>query len=145
LDRHQDDLMTFNWLRVFQPYGPGQDPMRFLPSVIRSLKSDLPVSIQAPNAVRDWITTRDIAASVLHLVKLKISGTVDVGSSSGISNLEICQKLEGIIKPQNPKFNISDNHDQSVLVASKGNILFETGWKPKDDLTAGLQWLLKGN
>ncbi len=145
LDLHQVDLMTFNWLRVFQPYGPGQDPKRFLPSVIRSLQTDLPLNILAPNAVRDWITTRDIAASVLHLVKLKISGTVDVGSTNGISNLEVCQKLEEIIKPQNPKFNISDNHDQSVLVASKGNILFETGWRPKDDLTAGVHWLLKGN
>ena len=40
--------------------------------------------------------------------------------------------------------NISDNHDQSVLVASRENILFKTGWTPKDDLSAGFDWVLKG-
>ena len=141
---HQDDLMIFNWLRIFQPYGPGQDSKRFLPSVIRSLERNLPVTIQSPYAVRDWVTTRDIASAVLHLVKLKTSGTVDVGSAEGISNLELCKKLGAIMNPQNLQFNISDNHDQSILVASRENILFKTGWSPKDDLSAGFDWVLKG-
>ena len=145
LNLHQDNLITFNWLRVFQAYGPSQDPNRFLPSLINSLRNELPISIQAPNVVRDWITTRDIASAVLHLIKLKISGTVDIGSTNGVSNLEIYQKIVDMIKPRNLKFAISKNQDQSALIASKDNILFETGWTSQDDLSSGINWILKGN
>jgi nucleoside-diphosphate-sugar epimerase len=142
---NQDSAMIFNWLRIFQPYGPGQDPNRFLPTVIRSLLDELPVSIQSPNSVRDWVTTRDIGAAVLHLTKLRASGTVDIGTTVGITNLEICRKLGDIVKPQNMRFDVSDSQDQSSLVASSDNILFESGWTPIDDLSTGIHWVLRGN
>lgn len=142
---NQDSSMIFNWLRIFQPYGPDQDPNRFLPTVIRSLLNELPVIIQSPNSVRDWVTTRDIGSAVLHLAKLRASGTVDIGTTVGITNLEICRKLGDIVKPQNLRFDVSDNQDQSSLVASSDNILFESGWTPIDDISTGINWLLKGN
>jgi nucleoside-diphosphate-sugar epimerase len=82
--------IDFTWLRLFQVYGPGQSTQRFIPTLCDHIRQKRLLTISNPNAVRDWIDVRDVAVSIRHIVEGASEHEIDIGTSHGLSNLDIC-------------------------------------------------------
>jgi nucleoside-diphosphate-sugar epimerase len=89
-------------LRVFNPYGPDQDPAFAVPGVVRSLLTGQPVSVRTPQAVRDFVEVGDAARAFVAAVDHLRPGqcpVVNIGSGAGVSIMELVRLAEGIFGP----------------------------------------------
>lgn len=132
------------WARIFYPYGPKQDSKRLIPKLINSLKRDEEIELADITSIYDWITTRDVADAISWSIHHEVPFEIDIGTGIGYTNLEILRKLESLLQrknrlPENLQHNVGLNEK---LIVSSESPLFKSGWKPKDSLDSGLQWML---
>jgi nucleoside-diphosphate-sugar epimerase len=81
------------WGRPFFLYGPGEDPARLVPSVIRSLLADWPVAISSGAQIRDYMHVEDLASALLALLDSPVVGDVNLASGVGTSLDEIVDEI----------------------------------------------------
>jgi nucleoside-diphosphate-sugar epimerase len=91
VDTFNSSDIDFVWLRLFQVYGPGQPSQRFIPTLCDHIRHNRLLSLTNPNAVRDWIDVRDVAISIRHIVESATEREMDIGTSHGLSNFDICK------------------------------------------------------
>lgn len=134
------------WARIFQPYGPGQDNSRLLPSSLRKLASWEKVSIHNTEVVLDWKSSRDIASSLAYVIDHDLPEIVDIGISIGISVGEVIRKLSILIGADSNLVSFSPGLSPSQcrlkLVVSQNSPILKDGWAPQDNLDSGLVWTL---
>ncbi|MBI3758832.1 MAG: NAD-dependent epimerase/dehydratase family protein, partial [Deltaproteobacteria bacterium] len=68
------------WARLFHMHGPGEDPTRLIPSVVRSLAAGAPFDLSPGLQVRDHLHVADVAAGIVKLTEPGIAGVVNVCS-----------------------------------------------------------------
>lgn len=141
----QNYSKRFTWARIFQPYGPNQDSLRFVPSTISSLIAGNPVILKNPNAVLDWISTRDIASALAFTLKSDLPEEIDVGTGVGTPLYVLVQKIRSLLNIL-PESILSDEaeaiHPLDSVVVGKKSPLFKHGWTPQDNIESGLKWAL---
>jgi nucleoside-diphosphate-sugar epimerase len=135
-----------SWARIFQPYGPNQDSRRLLPFARQELLAGNKFKVAHPNAILDWISSRDVASALTYAVKCPVNDIFDVGTSIPIPVMQVLKSLVSILNVDSNLLDCesmekSDNSDFSI-VASKQSPLFNAGWSPLDDLVSGLKWTL---
>lgn len=81
---YQDDRIVN--VRPYSVYGPGEAAHRFIPTIIRCLKTGEQMSIDC-DAVHDWIYVDDF-------VQAMFNGYTDIGSGMQVTNLGIVNALE---------------------------------------------------
>jgi nucleoside-diphosphate-sugar epimerase len=140
----KSSLTQFIWCRIFQPFGINQDSNRFLPYLISSLISDKEPVINHPNYSFDWIDTEDIAGAILYILEREIDGAVDVGTSDGITNLDLFHLLVRISGKKLGWTSPSLDETAKGLVMSRDAILLKSGWRPKIERRVGLSRLFDG-
>ena len=136
--------VRLTWARIFQPYGPGQDINRLLPSLIDSLKRVKPINLNDTSTILDWITTRDIASAVSWIMNNDTPVEVDVGTSFGYTNVELLRHLEDAFEDSHQweRFAGQGSTNAQVSLVGKDSPLFKSGWVPKDTLSEGIEWVL---
>lgn len=79
-------------LRLFSVYGPGEDPRRLVPSVLRALIERRPLELTAGEQVRDFVFVDDVAEALLDAaLRPGVDGlTVNLGSGVQTSVRELC-------------------------------------------------------
>ena len=115
---------THQWIRLFQVYGPGQSQTRFIPQLIRHMHEKTTLAINNPLTKRDWIDVRDVAESIQRLMIASNDVDIELGTSFGTTNLDICKHLETRFGlrwkfSDDASFDLSD-----TLVASSSSPLF---------------------
>jgi UDP-glucose 4-epimerase len=133
----------FLWLRIFQAYGPGENEVRLIPSLFTTLSKGDCFTLQNPNSVLDWITTRDISSALSYCLERDLEGCVDVGTSHGTSVLTLATLVRDLIGKG--EIAISDHVKTSSAefrVVAPDSRLFKSGWIPRDHLSDGLAWVL---
>ena len=132
------------WARVFYPYGPNQDKRRLVPYLINSLKDGKQVDLVDTSSVLDWITTRDISSAISWIIKNDTPTEIDIGTTIGYTNLDLTGHLEKLLgcsaklSPNSTQV-LTDNFVSRVGIDSP---LLKSGWRPKDDLISGLDWVI---
>lgn len=129
-------------LRVFNPYGSGQNPAFAVQSVVTRLAGGASLFINNPDAVRDFIHVDDVAYAFLCAAKTLRPGecpVVNVGTGRGVTILELARIGEKVF---GPAVSLETNPDQigqgGYVVAniSRGATLL--GWRPRISLEEGL-------
>ena len=129
--------MTWCWARIFNVYGPQEDPRRLVPSIIRALVSDQPDSISVINEQRDFLHVADVARALVVLAESGFSGPVNIGSGKAVTIQEIVDQIALVIGKQPPISNTSTAPIK--VVQAQTDILNRTiGFKPKYTLNTGL-------
>lgn len=83
-------------LRPFSVYGPYEEENRFIPTIIRNLLDNKPISITASDVRRDFIYIDDVVRGYLNTVAIasKNAGTIiNLGTGLQYSNDEVVQLL----------------------------------------------------
>ena len=138
--------ISFSWGRVFFSYGPHEQPVRLVPSVIVSLLRDTPVDVTLGTQMRDYLYSRDVASALVALLCSDVSGTVNIGSGEPVTIREITSKIGarlskaelinygGIETPQ---------YEPPLILADVRRLKKEVGWRPKYTLDKGLNETIK--
>ena len=134
----------FSWLRIFQPYGLKQDPIRLVPYLINGLKSKSNIELKDKKSLLDWVTTRDIASAVSWVLINSLPSELDIGTSVGHTNLDVLNHLEALLGKAKhfPILKQSTVESPEFLVVGKNSPIFTSGWRPKDTLRSGLAWVV---
>jgi nucleoside-diphosphate-sugar epimerase len=70
------------WARLFHLFGPGEDPRRFVPSLIAAFRENRPAHVRAADLIRDYASTAHVARCLVALLHTNGFGAFDIGSGS---------------------------------------------------------------
>lgn len=142
-DLLMETATRFSWVRIFQPYGLNQDSNRLIPYLINCLKNEKKIEINDQNSILDWVTTRDIASATSWVIKHSLPIELDVGTGCGYTNLEVLKHLEDLLgKCKNLEILGKPSLSRPQAVLGRQSPLLTSGWRPKDSLATGLDWLV---
>jgi nucleoside-diphosphate-sugar epimerase len=129
-------------LRVFSPYGPWDDPRRFIPMACRTLLAGESMHLATPRAVRDYLYIDDLLDLYRRVVELPVEpGEIfNAGSGRQVSVAEVAEQLRqltggpalliGAELPRRP--------EPSSWVADVSKARSLLGWTPRVSLEEGL-------
>jgi nucleoside-diphosphate-sugar epimerase len=131
-------------LRLFSPYGPWDDPKRFIPYLIGSLLKGQSPRVSTPQSVRDWIYIDDVLDLYLRTDALRrLSGEViNVGSGVQSSLGEVAELAQGVVGTGVQVAwgaVASTRSEPASWVSDIGKAREQLGWQPTTSLTAGLE------
>jgi len=137
-----DRRMQTCWLRVFQPYGPGEDERRLIPAMIRTLRGGLSFTIEQPGETRDFIHVTDVAGAVADAWRHQTHGEFDLGMSLG-HRLEAVGLMTAELMGVPSLIKVAKRSGRPLtLVADTRPLHISTGWSPTIDLRRGLEMLI---
>ncbi|HEV3312154.1 MAG TPA: NAD(P)-dependent oxidoreductase [Chloroflexota bacterium] len=129
------------WGRVFQPYGPGEDPRKLVPYVIRQLLNEKTATCSSGAQMRDFLYVSDVAGALVALLDSDIDGAVNIGSGHPIS----IKRLAGMIAAQldgRTGLAFEDPRPESrqapLVFADLTRLRDELGWSPAVAIDRGL-------
>jgi UDP-glucose 4-epimerase len=129
--------------RLFMVYGPGQrDLSKLIPFVILSLlKKEMPQLTSGKRLV-DWIYVDDVVDGLVCMAQVRnVEGeTIDIGSGELHSVQSIVLKIAELIDPTVALSfgGLSERPMEQIRVAGIERTFSKIGWRPKTDLTHGL-------
>jgi nucleoside-diphosphate-sugar epimerase len=91
---HASELgLELAWARLFFLYGPGEQPGRLVPSVVRALLAGERIATTAGEQVRDFLYVADAAAALQSVLASRLTGPVNVASGEGHRVGELLEHL----------------------------------------------------
>jgi UDP-glucose 4-epimerase len=129
-------------LRTYMTYGPCQNIVKLIPSVILSLQEGRSPKLSSGRWQADWIYVDDVIEGFLAAAhKPNVEGcTLDLGSGTLISVRAIVEQLVSIMKPSvQPLFGVLP--DRPLKPQCVANIVESEGkldWRPATSLSTGL-------
>jgi UDP-glucuronate decarboxylase len=131
----------FAWGRIFYPYGPGEDPRRALPALIRSLLAGETFDATEGAQVRDYVHVDDVASGFITLLESGADGVYNLCSGAPYTMKQIMTAAGSALGAESrirfgavpyrgwePKRICGDNAKLRAL-----------GWTPRYDLESGLR------
>jgi dTDP-glucose 4,6-dehydratase len=141
-------LMDVVITRCTNNYGPNQNPEKFIPKMIQSLKEneELPVYGDGKNS-REWIHVSDHVEAILMLLEAnQLKHYIyNIGSGHELSNLELIEALRKIAAESKSEIKFVQDrpaHDFRYALDSR-RIKEEFGWKPRVSFEQGLAELYR--
>lgn len=144
LARHSRDLgLACLALRIFNPYGPGQDPSFAVPGVVGSIQAGRAVRLAQPDAVRDFVAVDDVARAFLQGLSVLDPGAfqaVNVGSGHGVSIRELAAMARRVLGREVPvEIDPAGAGQGGCVVADISLAERLMGWRPRTGLLDGLE------
>lgn len=135
--------LQYDVLRVANPYGVRQDPLRkqgVISVFLYKYLNNEEITIWGDGSVvRDYVNVVDVARACLLSASSKNSGIYNVGSGVGLSLIDLLAVLENIVgsKPS-IKWLPGRGLDVPKIVLDCSHIHTELSWQPQIDLNVGL-------
>ncbi len=130
------------WGRLFFLYGPGEDPARLVPSVIRALLDGEHAATSTGTQVRDFMHVEDVAMALVALAQSDVTGPVNIGSGSPASVADIVELIGAVTR----RADLIDwgarptpALEPSRIVADVGRLEREVGYRPAISLSDGIR------
>jgi nucleoside-diphosphate-sugar epimerase len=135
------------WARIFFPYGPGEAPGRFIPSVIEGLLRREQVACTHGRQIRDFIHADEVAQACVTLVDGQANGAYNVGTGIGHSLREAAHAIIAHLgHGELVRFGEREApaHDDPYVVADASKMRREHGWSAAISLAEGIRRTLAG-
>jgi nucleoside-diphosphate-sugar epimerase len=135
----------FAWGRIFYPYGPQEDELRVIPSVIRALQGGQVFPSTLGEQVRDYIHVEDVATAFCALVEQQSDGVFNISSGLPITIRELLQTVGNLIgRADLIKFGAHPCRAwEPSFICGDNKKLKEIGWAPHFTLEQGLRQTLQ--
>jgi nucleoside-diphosphate-sugar epimerase len=134
------------WWRLFQPYGPGEDAIRFVPSMLRTLMAQQPFTVNAPADARDFIHVSDIAECAVACVMREPVGDFELGTGEGTTLEEAARLAAEMLRAdrlvRTRAITEAERLKATRIVAAPLLLMDATGWQPKIGLRGGFASLI---
>lgn len=134
-------------LRIFNMYGPGQDPSFLVPYLIDTLSKDRDITLKTPSAVRDFVYVTDIVNAFISSCAYKCKGleAFNVGTGSGTNVRDLAGSISSVVGKR-LKFRTDKNSSarRDCIVADSTKIKREIGWRPEVSVDEGVKLCFYG-
>lgn len=136
-------------LRLFHVYGRFEPDHRLIPSTIRNIMEDRPVTLTAPGLCHDFVHVDDVVEACLMaaLNEELTSQIFNIASGKQTANEEVVEMIGSII---GKRAQIAPNQfparqwDKSSWCGDISLAFEQFGWQPKISLEKGLQTVVSG-
>jgi nucleoside-diphosphate-sugar epimerase len=132
----------FAQARIFNVYGPGEDPRRFVPHVVNGLLRGEPCDLTPGDQVRDYLHVVDVASALVALAVSEVEGAVNVASSRPVTIATLAQTIARLLgRPDLLRLGARPPRpgDYACLYADNRLLRDRAGWRPRYGLEAGLR------
>lgn len=133
--------MDLCWARIFNPYGPGENPRRLVPSIVRAILTGEKARCTDGLQVRDLIHTADCGDAIAHLALSKLTGAVNVGSGTQGPIRDVARMIaDQLGRPELLALGALPRRPEEplVLVPELRRLFDEAGWTPRRTLEEGI-------
>ena len=135
--------IDFTWLRPFWIYGPYDDPLRMIPSVILALARAEKPALTLGEQRWDYLYVEDAVEAIWKVaVNPEAQGIYNMGSGEAHTIRSIVERIRDLIDPALPLGfgEVPYRPDQIMhLQADISRLKQATGWSPNVDLDEGLR------
>jgi nucleoside-diphosphate-sugar epimerase len=133
---------AFVVLRLFSVYGPGEDPRRLVPTLLRRARAGEPLRMASPDTVRDFVYLDDALDALLAFDRLAgLSGEViNLGSGRETRLDEVASLVQEVLGVRVPvEWNAMRRRwDASAWRADTARAEARLGWRARRTLRDGL-------
>jgi nucleoside-diphosphate-sugar epimerase len=145
--------LSVAWGHLFFVYGPGQEPPRLVPSVIRSLLRGEDAPCSEGTQIRDFQHVIDAASSFVALLDSPVYGAVNIASGRPVTVRDLVWRIGERLHAQHLlQFGARATRasDPPVVAADVDRLRNEVGWSDAFDLESGLDdtirwWRMREN
>lgn len=140
--------LKFVCIRPSNAYGNGQRPFigqGFISTALTSAMHGQPIKVFGQRGtIRDYIYVSDLAAGIVSaLEKGQLSGTYNLGSGVGLSNMDVIEAISPLIQGIGGKVRMEHLPDRTfdvkINVLDSTKLQEHTGWKPVVEFAEGLR------
>jgi nucleoside-diphosphate-sugar epimerase len=128
------------WGRVFFLAGPGEDPARFVPAIVRALIAGEEAAMTEGSQVRDILHVNDAGRAFAALAAGTLTGAVNVASGHGVRLVEVAREAEARIGRGRVRIGALPMRpdDPPRLVADVTRLRDEAGFRWRHDWRSAL-------
>jgi len=138
--------LSYAWGRIFFTYGPGDNPNRLIPYIVRTLKEGKEVKTSHGKQILDYLYIEDIANALVTLIDSDLEGPVNICSGQPIQLKDIIMNIARIMNGEHlirlGAIDAAPNAAK-LIVGNNSRLLTETNWKPKFGLEEGLKKIIE--
>lgn len=129
-------------LRIFLPYGTGQNPDMLLPQLVQRVREGRPILLDGADGLRaNPLAAPDFAEVVERFLSVDASGLYNVGGPEEVTLRQLGMLL-GKVMGREPCFEDRPGCRPPVLVGRTDSLRRVLGWAPATTVEAGLRaWL----
>lgn len=136
------EKISWAWGRIFNVFGPWENPNRLVPKVTRALLAGEEVKFDRGAALRDFMHVADAGEAFAALFASTATGPVNIGSGEAVSIREMVSMIaHQLEKTRQVVFdtlsNPEDEHPR--VIASVRRLREEVGWKTSRTLEERLR------
>jgi nucleoside-diphosphate-sugar epimerase len=134
--------VSIAWGRIFFLFGPHENPDRLIPSILHPLLEGNPACCRAGDHVRDLMHVHDVASAFAALLQSDVTGAVNIASGERATLGEISRRAARVVGREDlltVERQAPTPDNPAVILANVSRLYGELGWKPRYDLTAGLE------
>ena len=134
-------------IRPFSIVGPKMQETKLIPTVIRSIKNDIPLNLIDGN--HDFLDVRDLLSAldiiIYNIDQLK-GGVVNIGSGIQTSNIEVVRICEEVLNKKAIISEVEFKHNHSQVDSKKWQAditkIKRLGWEPKITLRESIEGMI---
>ncbi len=134
------------WWKLYQPYGPGEPAIRFVPSMLRTLSARQPFTVNAPADTRDFIHVSDIADAAVASLHRRATGVFELGTGEGTTLEEAARTAADLLGVprcvRTRALTDAERAKATSIVGAPAALTRATGWLPRVELRSGFASLL---
>ena len=129
------------WGRIFFLYGPGEQPGRLVPLMVRAQLHAKRAACSGAELRRDYLFVADVASALVALLDSPLEGAVNIGSGNAISIRAMVERI--VAKCGHPELvdfgaHASARQEVPLIVADTTRLGRELHWTPRVNLDHGL-------
>lgn len=138
-------------LKLFNIFGPGENPHRLFPSIYSKLSKNKEINLSDGNQIRDFLYIEDAVNAILHVAcvckKNNIIDEVNICSGNGISVKDFAKKIANKMNLDSRLLKFGKiqrrDTDYDTFVGDLNKLKDKYSWQPKHDLSSGINLYLK--
>jgi UDP-glucose 4-epimerase len=145
---NEDFKVPVTVLRLFNPYGPGQQGRFIVSYIFQCLTRNERPSLRTPNSRRDFIYIDDVCDAIYKTLGLEFPGfdIINIGSGVPVSIVEVVDKIYALYGRQRPlEVQSGAAMDDKIpfICADVGKAGECLSWKSETPLEKGLENILR--
>jgi nucleoside-diphosphate-sugar epimerase len=128
-------------LRLFMPYGRGQNEKMLLPTIAAKVRAGTPVDLHGPDGLRcNPVAVADVAEAVRRCLPLEGTQTLNVAGPEVLTLRQVAEAV-GTAVGREPRFH-SKAETPPVIVGDTSRLRATLGWQPATRFADGVrEWL----
>lgn len=133
--------LSLAWGRIFFLYGPRENHLRLVPSIINALLQGREAPCTSGTQIRDYLYVKDVASAFVKLLGNRFNGTLNVASGKALTVGDLVRAIAHQAGCQDLVHQGSFSErleDPPVLLADTRRLDENVDWKPEYNLSEGV-------